>query len=129
MRLTSDFWVSALLRRADAAGVAAVVRRRGDASAGAIWVVVDRRNGTLDLHQPAPQSEVDEASAGDRRFETVGVGLGAAEVDARIASETRFDPDLWVIEIEDRAGRSFIEPPPVDPNAPSTRPAWPPKIS
>lgn len=129
MRLISDFWVSALLRRADAAGVAAVVRRRGDATAGAIWVVVDRMDGTVDLHQPAPQSEVDETSAGDRRFETVAVGVTASDVDARIVSETRFDPDLWVIEVEDRAGRSFIEPPPVDPNAPSTRPAWPPKLS
>lgn len=128
MRLTSEFWVSALLRRADAAGAMAVVRRRGDASAGAIWVVVDRMDGTVDLHQPAPQSEVDETVAGDRRFETVGVGLGAAAADARIASETRFDPDLWVIEIMDRSGRSFIEPPPHDPNAPSTRPVWPPKV-
>jgi hypothetical protein len=129
MRVTSDFWVSALLRRADAAGAAAVVRRRGDATAGAIWVVVDRLDGTVDLHQPAPQSEVDEAFAGDRRFETVAVGLAPAEIAARIASEARFDPDLWVIEIEDRAGRCFIEPPPTDPRAPPpARPVWPPKL-
>ena len=129
MRLTSEFWTSALLRRVDLAGAAAVVRRRGDATAGAIWVVVDRRDGTCDLHVPAPQSEVEAGEAGERRFETVGKRLPSDEVTSRIASEARFDPDLWVIEIEDRDGRSFVEPPPLDPDAPKpVVPEWPPKI-
>lgn len=128
MRLASAFWVSALLRRAGLAGAAAVVRRRGDESAGAIWVVVDRLDGTVDLHVPAPQSLVDDDTAGDRRFETVAARAAPADVEARIASEVRFDPDLWVVEVEDRAGRSFVEPPPIDPNAPPpVRPQWPPR--
>lgn len=128
MRLVSEFWVSALLRRAFAAGVAAVVRRRGDETAGAIWVVVDRLDGTVDLHVPLPQSEVDEDAAGERRFETVASRAAVGEIDARIASEVRFDPDLWVVEVEDRAGRSFVEPPPRDPNAAPVERVWPPKL-
>ena len=129
MRLTSEFWISALLRRADRAGAAAVVRRRGDATAGAIWVVVDRCDGTGDLHVPAPQSEVEEGEAGERRFETIAKRLPSEEITSRIASEARFDPDLWVIEIEDRDGRSFIEPPPLDPEAPRPAPPeWPPRL-
>ena len=129
MRLASEIWVSALIRRAFAAGAAAMVRRRGDAPAGAIWVVVDRLDGTVDLHVPRPQSEVGVADADDRRFETVLAGAPAAEVGTRIDRETRFDSDLWVVEVEDRDGRSFIEPPPVDPRAPPPeRPVWPPKM-
>lgn len=128
MRLTSEFWVSALIRRAGAAGVAAVVRRRGDATAGAVWVVVDRLDGTVDLHVPAPQSLFDE-DASERRLETVLSRAAADEIATRIASEARFDPDFWVVEVEDRAGRSFVEPPPIDPNAPPPeRPVWPPKL-
>ena len=128
-RPTSEFWVSALMRRARADGVMAVLRHRGDETAGAIFVVVDRLDGTADLHVPLPQSEVAEGEAGTRRFETVLARVAPAEIDGRIASESRFDPDVWVIEIEDRAGRSFIEPPPRDPNAPEKiLPVWPPKL-
>lgn len=129
MRVASSFWVAALLRRATLAGASAVVRRRGDDTAGAVWVVVDRLDGGADLHLPAPQSLFDEGETDDRRFETVLVRGAPAEIEARIASEVRFDPDLWIVEIEDRAGRSFIEPPPIDPNAPPpVRPVWPPKL-
>lgn len=129
MRIASEIWVSALIRRAFAAGAAGLVRRRGDATAGAIWVVVDRLDGTVDLHVPQPQSEVDETSGDDRRFETVLKRVPAERVTGRIASEARFDSDLWVVEIEDREGRCFIDPAPIDPDAPiPDRPAWPPKV-
>ncbi len=128
MRLASGLWVSALIRRAFAEGAAAAVRRHGDDVAGAIWVVVDRLDGTADLIVPAPQSFADADDAGDRRFEIVLARAAPAAVDARIASECRFDGDLWVVEVEDRLGRSFIEPPPFDPSAPTpARPVWPPR--
>ena len=129
MRLRSDLWVAAELRRAALGDASAVVLHRGDAVAGAIWVVVDRLDGTADLHVPAPQSLIDESEPADRRFETVLTAAPRPDVVARIASERRFDTDLWVVEVEDRAGRSFIEPPPLDPNAPQPpRPEWPPKL-
>lgn len=128
MRLASEIWVSALIRRAFAAGAGAMVRRRGDATAGAIWVVVDRLDGTVDLHVPQPQSEIDEGRGDDRRFETVLDRAPSTEASARIDKEVRFDSDLWVVEIEDRDGRCFIDPPPFDPKAPPrVSPVWPPK--
>jgi hypothetical protein len=32
-----------------------------------------------------------------------------ADIEARLGREIRFDPDLWIVEIEDRAGRSFLD--------------------
>ena len=129
MRLTSEIWVSALLRRAAAAGAQALVRRHGDDTAGAVFVLVDRLDGTADLHAPRVQSAFDEADDGDRRLETTARAVPLAEIEARLASEARFDSDLWIVVVEDRAGRSFVEAPPFDPEAPApVRPVWPPKL-
>jgi len=128
MRLRSDMWVAALVRRAFAAGAFAGIVRSGDDAAGAIFVVVDRLDGTADLHAPAPQSQADEET-GERRFETVARAVPRAELSARLERERRFDEDLWWVEIEDRDGRSFIEPPPRDPAAAAPNvPEWPPRL-
>ncbi|WP_342359027.1 DUF1491 family protein [Terrarubrum flagellatum] len=109
-RVTSDIWVSAWLRRCAAANAPAVLRRRGAASAGAIFIKVDRLDGTAILFGPAPQSDYDEDSL-DRKF----VRLHDAETtesfaaEERMKKEIRFDPDLWFVEVEDREGRSFFE--------------------
>ena len=129
MRLRSDVWIAALVRRAYAAGATATVGHHGADEAGAIFVAVDRLDGRVDLWGPAPQSDFTEASPGDRRFERLAAGASRSETLARIASERRFDPDLWMVEVEDRQGRHFIEPPPPDPDAPpAPRPAWPPRL-
>ena len=107
-RLRSDFWVSAHLRRCAAAGIDAVLRRRGAAEAGAIWVKVDRLDGTASLYGPAPQALVGEDTA-DRLFEAVLLERFPGDVEERLAREIRFDPDSWIIEIDDRAGRSLLD--------------------
>lgn len=108
MRVTSELFVSALTRRAFAAGLTAVIARRGAAEAGAIFVVVDRLDGTLDLYGPAPQTAF-EASPSDRLFNRMLEKASPPEVEARLAKERRFDPDLWEVAVEDREGRSFLE--------------------
>jgi hypothetical protein len=30
-------------------------------------------------------------------------------VEERLAKEIRFDPDAWIVETEDRAGRHFLD--------------------
>lgn len=107
MRLKSDFVVAALIRRCGTELVPAVLRRRGSPEAGAIFVKVDRLDGTADLYGPAPQALLAE-DAGDRLFAPVLVGATPLDVEERVRKEIRFDPDLWLVEIEDRAGRPFV---------------------
>lgn len=108
MRLTSDFVVSALIRRAGIDAVPAVLRRRGAAEAGAVFVKIDRLDGTADLYGPAPQALLAQEDTGDRLFTVVLTRVGPLEVEERIAKELRFDPDLWLVEIEDREGRPWV---------------------
>lgn len=108
-RLRSDFWVSAHLRRCAIEGaVDAVLRRRGAAEAGAIFVKVDRLDGTASLYGPAPQS-VTDAVPSARWFGPVLTDRPALEVEERIRREISYDSDLWLIEIEDRAGRHWLD--------------------
>jgi hypothetical protein len=112
MRLKTGIWVAAYLRRCNVEGVFAAVRRHGAEEAGAIFVKINRLDGTGVLYGPAPQSAFDEAQPADRLFVVlVGRDTPAAEADieARLTKEIRFDPDLWIIEVEDRVGRNFID--------------------
>ena len=109
-RLRSDFWVSAHLRRLNDLAIPAVLRRRGAAEAGAIFVKVDRLDGTADLYGPAPQALMAEAEdLGERRFTSVLAGGTPLDVEERLTREIRFDSDLWILEIDDREGRHFLD--------------------
>lgn len=110
MRLRSDIWVSAYLRRCGVEGVDAVLRARGAAEAGAILVKVDRLDGTADVYGLAPQSAY-EAEPDERLFVRLGDAspVDQAAAERLIGREQRFDTDLWIVEIEDRAGRSFLD--------------------
>ncbi|HXY90489.1 MAG TPA: DUF1491 family protein, partial [Xanthobacteraceae bacterium] len=35
--------------------------------------------------------------------------VGDGDVESRIAREIEFDPDLWLVEVEDRKGRDFLD--------------------
>ena len=110
MRLRSDIWVSAYLRRCATEGVTAVLRRRGAAEAGAIFVKVDRLDSSATLYGPAPPTE-DLPRGVDRLFTRLHASetLPPGEIEERLARERRFDPDIWIVEVEDRAGRSFLD--------------------
>src|ERR1700681_2967187 len=112
MRLKSAIWVSAYLRRCNTEGVFVVVRRRGAEEAGAIYIKINRLDGTATLYGPAPQSAFEDARPSDRAFVPV---LGApkpasdADVEAYLAKEIQFDPDVWIVEVEDRDARHFLD--------------------
>jgi hypothetical protein len=106
-RLRSDFWVSAYLRRCGVEGVEAVLRRRGAAEAGAIFVKVDHLDGTASLYGPAPQLFVDDS--GERLFVPVLQGVTPLDVEEKVQRELRFDSDLWLVEVDDRQGRHFLD--------------------
>ncbi|MCL4716137.1 MAG: DUF1491 family protein [Hyphomonadaceae bacterium] len=103
--LKTDFWASALIRRAQIGGAFAAVARKGDADAGAVLVKVATLDRKARLYAPARNGE------GERIWLDLSAGaLGddEAEVDAAIRKRTEQDPDLWVIEVEDRQGRHFL---------------------
>jgi len=108
-RLRSDFWVSAYIRRCAVAGIAAVLVRRGAAEAGAIFIDLDWLDGTRTLFAPAPQSEL----PGDVERYWVRAHkderIDALATQTRVAREITFDPDLWLIAVESRAGLHFLD--------------------
>lgn len=110
MRLRSDIWVAAYLRRVAVEGAFAALRRRGAPEAGAIFVKVDRLDGTAALFEPAPQSEI-AARGVERQWSRAhrDEWVDAAVVEARLAREIGFDPDLWLVEVEDRQGRCWLD--------------------
>ncbi|RKF14690.1 DUF1491 family protein [Roseovarius spongiae] len=104
-RLTANFWVHAYLARLRLADIPAFVVAHGDDTAGAVLVKLS----TLDGNAVAYQRGFD-LMTGARRWSELTSGP-EAEVDAAIARQRGFDPDLWVIEVEDRAGRHLLDAP------------------
>lgn len=110
MRLTSDFFVSAYIRRCGVEGAFAGLRRRGGAEAGAIFIVIDRLDGTGTLYGPAPQAAYDGESL-ERAFSRLHKeeSVPRETIEARLDKELRFDSDCWIIEVEERSGKHFLE--------------------
>jgi hypothetical protein len=101
-RLTSDFWVQAYLRRLSLADIPAFVTSKGDATAGAVLVKQAPLDGTARLFQRSYDLD------GNRVWVTLAEGEERG-VDEAITRQRSFDPDLWVIEVEDRYGRHLLD--------------------
>src|ERR1700687_5933969 len=106
MRLKSAIWVAAYIRRCNLEGAFATLRRRGAEEAGAIFVKINRLDGTAELYGPAPQTAFEESRPADRAFTACfeAQRVPEAEVEDYLAREIRFDSDLWIVEVEDRSG-------------------------
>ena len=104
-RLTAEFWVAAYLARLRLADIPAFVTARGDGTAGAVIVKVNRLDGTA-----RAWSRSFDLASGARVWAVLAEGA-EAEVDAGLARQRGYDPDLWVIEVEDRQGRSLLDEP------------------
>jgi len=105
MRLTSDIWVSAYLARLRQIAVPAFVVRKGDTTAGAVLVKLN----TLDGQATCYQRSFDLAT-GTRQWAVLTSG-SEQDVDQSVMRQTSFDPDLWVIEVEDKEGRHLLDDP------------------
>ena len=103
VRLTSRFWVDAYLTRLRLSDIPAFVVAHGDDTGGAILVKLN----TLDGQAVLFQRTFDLMS--DTRVWTELCAGPEADVDAAVARQRGFDPDLWVIEVEDRAGRHLLD--------------------
>ncbi len=102
-RLTADFWVHAYLARLRFQEISAFVVAHGDDTAGAVLVKLN----TLDGQAVAFQRSFDLMS-GARKWVELSSGA-EGDVDEAIQRQRSFDPDLWVIEVEDRQGRHLLD--------------------
>jgi hypothetical protein len=88
------------------------VRKRGADEAGAVFITINNLDGSGVLYGPAPQSAFDTEMPLDRLFTLVLGRQGPvpeADIDARLKREIGFDPDLWIVEVEDKSGRTFLD--------------------
>lgn len=97
MRLRSDIFVSALIRRLFGRGDFAAVERKGAEASGAIFIRQRFRDGRETLFGPAPQSMVEEEG---RLFEIRLEAKDADTVRQMLDRELKFDSDLWIVELE-----------------------------
>ena len=102
-RLVTDLWVRAYLKRLELAHIPAYVTRRGNAHAGAVLVKCAHLDGTARAYQRSF-----DLMTGARQWMVLTEGP-EPEVDASIRKQASFDPDLWVIELESREGRTLLE--------------------
>ncbi len=105
MRLTAEFWVHAYLARLRLNNIPVFVVAHGDDTAGAVLVKLN----TLDGNAKVFQRSFDLMS-GQRQWIVLSEGR-EAEVDAALARQRSFDTDVWVLEVEDRAGRHLLDEP------------------
>ncbi len=100
MRVTTELWISSVVRRAFSSGGYAVIARRGAAEAGTVMILVRDRFGETTLYGPAPQTSYDDAKPEERRFVELLRTTEDDAVQARIDRELRFDPDVWVLDLD-----------------------------
>lgn len=109
MRLKAELWVKAYIRRLAGEGIFAVVARRGAEEAGAIYIKLNKLDGTAVVFAPAPTG----FSAGGEERQWVAYFepecVEEAKADGYLQQQAEFDSDIWVVEVEDRDGRHFME--------------------
>lgn len=104
-RLTADFWVRAYLTRLRLADIPAFLTAKGDPDAGSVLVKCATLNG-----EARAFTRSFDLNTGERAWMVLIEGA-EREVDEMIARQRARDPDLWVIELEDRAGRTLLDEP------------------
>lgn len=100
-RVSTRLWVQAMIRRCSVDGVHAVLLRRGDEDRGAVMLKVNRFDAGCTVWTQT--RTMDGAPAWMRGTGADPVAEQAA--DAYVERQVKRDPDLWVVEIEDRHAR------------------------
>jgi hypothetical protein len=103
-RLPTELWVMAHVRAAGAQGVPMTVMRKGDRSRGTVLLKINQLDGRFTV---LSQVRRDERLVWSRATGADPVDEAAA--DAYIARQLKYDPDLWVVEVEDRQGRPWFD--------------------
>lgn len=107
MSLRSDIWVQAFIRQANIDGNFSALLKRGAPEAGAVFVIVNRPDGTCRLLGPAPGPAYGEN--GERRFiEELPADATYDDCRQLLQRRQKFDPDLWIVEVEARDGNAGL---------------------
>lgn len=105
-RLKAGIFVRAIIRRAEVQGASAYVVRKGSEEAGAVYLKLSRLNGTCTILEQIRRGEGDLAW-----MKPIGDAVDEERAKTYFDKQIRFDPDLWIVEIEDREGRAFVDEP------------------
>ncbi len=97
--------MSAYLTRLRLIEIPAFIVQRGDSTAGAVLVKLNTLDGKACCYQRSF-----DLMTGDRKWMVLAEG-DEAEVDLSVSKQCGFDPDLWVIEVEDKQGRHLLDEP------------------
>lgn len=103
-RLKAGFFVRALIRRAEVAGAQAYVVKKGSEEAGAVFLKINRLDGTSMVLNQITLGDDERGWA-----RPLGESCDEERVRAYFEKQQKFDPDLWIVEIEDREGRTFVD--------------------
>jgi hypothetical protein len=106
-RLKADLFVRALIRRAEVAGASAYVLRKGVEESGAIILKISKLDGTSLVLSQARRGADGELVW----VKPLGEAADDEKAGAWFEKQAKFDPDLWIVEIEDREGRTFVDEP------------------
>ncbi|HEY1708016.1 MAG TPA: DUF1491 family protein [Rhizomicrobium sp.] len=105
-RLKAGIFIRALIRRAEVAGASAYVVRKGAEESGAVFLKIARLDGTSLVLSQARQGEGDLVW-----LKPLGDAADEEKAKAYFERQLKFDPDIWILEIEDREGRAFVDEP------------------
>ena len=105
-RIKTAIQIKAIIRRAEVAGAHAFLVRRGQEDAGALFLKISRLDGTFTILNQARRG-------GGELIWTMPLGDSVDETASAkyLEKQLRFDPDIWILEIEDREGRAFVDEP------------------
>jgi hypothetical protein len=107
VRLKSELRVQAWLRRANGLGLMTAVVRKGEAESGTVILKINRHGAGCEVFSPV--ADPNGASAWMSAFPKGAVK--EPEADAYLQRQAKYDPDLWVLEIEDPKGLFALEEP------------------
>jgi hypothetical protein len=98
-RLASAVLVGALIRKAESEGGNAAVLAKGDPTAGTIVVLLTERGGNAKLFERILQV--------DGNYSWVQATVNIEEIEDTVVRKRRFDPDLWLLELDIPSGERF----------------------
>ncbi len=109
-RLKTELRVQAWLRRCAGMGLMAAVVRKGDVEAGALFLKINRFAGGCEVFSGVTQAD------GSPAWMRAGASgpVPEREANAYLARQYGYDPDLWVLEIEDPKAQFSLDEPIVE---------------